>query len=115
MKIKNLATLSFIILLQSCTVTKKNNETSTVQIFPLNNYNQNINNYFDSNAPDYNMPLITKSVHTEKTTAFKEHFFGSLSPWSEDFVTNILNNKKPEDIHSIESSLLQNSKQTVVH
>lgn len=83
----------------------------TIRLFSLKNYEQNTNNFFDPSSSDYNKPLISHDVIQERVENYKEHLFGKLSPWSENFVTNILNSAPPHDIQSIETFLLNSYKQ----
>ncbi|BBH52298.1 SH3 domain-containing protein [Fluviispira sanaruensis] len=106
MKIKKkLVTVSFILFLQSCTTSRP--EINKAQIFPLNNYSQNIQRFINPNSPDYNIPLISNNVILEKENAYKEHFFGEQSPWSDSFVSGILNKQNTDSIYSVEKFLFQ--------
>ncbi len=73
-----------------------------IRLFPLKNYDQNINNFLNPSSPDYNTSLMSNDVINERIANYKEHLYGELSPWSESFVANILNITPPDDVQSIE-------------
>lgn len=81
-----------------------------IQIFPLGNYSQDINNYLIPTSPDFDSEVITDEIVREKTENYKKHLFGDLSPWSQSFVTNILNQAPPSDMQNIENNLFQKYK-----
>ncbi|KAB8033748.1 SH3 domain-containing protein [Fluviispira multicolorata] len=102
---KKISLLIIMLLMQSCSSTQ--NEKNRVQVFPLNNYSQNLNTYINSESNDYDTPLIKKWVQLEKANIYKERLFGNQSPWSKEFVINSINKKTPDDIFSIENFLFQ--------
>lgn len=65
------------------------------QLFPLNNYNQNIDHWTNSSDPSYSQSLLDPYYQKMRHKEFYKHTFESgklgLSPWSQEYVTNLLN------------------------
>lgn len=59
--------------------------------FPLDNYNQNIDFWFNKKNENYNKIQIPINVEKKYFEEFKSGYFGEKSPWSQKGVTNILN------------------------
>ncbi len=61
-----------------------------ITIFPLENYDQNIDNWLKPDQEDYDTSLLTKQYQEQRHQDFYRHFYASnkqgLSPWSQNYV-----------------------------
>ncbi len=61
-----------------------------ITIFPLENYDQNIDNWLKPDQKDYNDSLLSTEYQKQKHQDFYRHFYASdkkgLSPWSQNYV-----------------------------
>lgn len=67
----------------------------TLQVFPLDKYDQNIDHWIKPSDPNYRKPLADIAYQKERLAEFYQHSFSSdtdgLSPWSSHFVSEQLN------------------------
>lgn len=79
-----------------------------ISLFPLNNYDQTISTWIKSSDADFDKSLLSSDIQQKRLDIFYDHYFGSLSPWNGDYVTQILRQLPPNDIKTIEQSLINN-------
>ncbi|MCC8398794.1 MAG: SH3 domain-containing protein [Rickettsia endosymbiont of Labidopullus appendiculatus] len=94
----------------SCTLkTTKNNyqkiDQDVIQIFPIENYSQNINDWINEKNPDYDTPLLSPDVQKQHLEKLYKHNYGDLSPWNKQYVNQLLDKAAPDDI----ATIIQNS------
>lgn len=67
----------------------------TLQVFPLDKYDQNIDHWIKPSDPNYKKPLVDIAYQKKRLAEFYQHSFSSdvdgLSPWSPHFVSDQLN------------------------
>lgn len=77
-------------------------------IFPLDNYDQNIDNWINPSDSNYQKPLVDRSYQQKRLEEFYQHYFStetdSLSPWSQNYVLTQVNN--PQTIQMLQKDLL---------
>src|SRR5579883_63480 len=79
-----------------------------ISLFPIENYNQSISAWINSNDPDYDKALLSQDMQQKRFEIFQDHYFGSLSPWNADYINQILKQSPPNDIKSIEQEVINN-------
>lgn len=77
-----------------------------VNVFPLNNYDQTLSTWIKSSDPDYDKSLLSADMQQKRLDMFYDHYFGSLSPWNADYINQILRQSPPNDLKTIEQSLI---------
>jgi hypothetical protein len=78
-----------------------------VSIFPMNNYDQTIATWINPNDTNYDLPLLTSDFQAQRLSIFRDHYFGSQSPWNEEYLNGILCANPPNDLKSIEEGMIQ--------
>lgn len=77
-----------------------------ISIFPLTNYSQKIETWINPTDKNSDKPLLTLEMQRKRFSIFLKHYFGSLSPWNAEYVEKILSHKKPDDLKTIEKSIV---------
>lgn len=96
--------LAIITTLLVCSVA--NADPDIISQFPLDNYNQNIATWINPNDADYNKPLITSEAQQQRQDEFYNHYFGSKSPWNENYVNPIFHQSAPDDVKTIQQTII---------
>lgn len=82
-----------------------------ISLFPIENYDQTVDNFIDPTAPDYNQPLLTPTQQQQRMDEFYSHYFSSSgndnSPWNPAYVNLYYKSAAPYDIKSLELSIVQ--------
>jgi hypothetical protein len=99
---KNLFKISTVQFVLVFNIAHADYSDSLIRLFPLENYNQETMNYIDKKST---LPLIKKEIIDAKVKNFKEHLYGDLSPWSETYVTSVLDQPPSKDIKTNEKEL----------
>ncbi|ATN85509.1 SH3 domain-containing protein [Coxiella burnetii] len=81
-------------------------DDSTISLFPLDNYDQTLSSWIQSDDPNYDKPLITPAVQEKHLQLFYDHYFGPFSPWNEDYINKILHQSPPDDLKTIEENII---------
>lgn len=105
-KIFNCAKASLISLTYVCAVSTGYAYQDTISVFPLNNYNQTISAWIKSSDADYDKSLLSADMQQKRLDMFYDHYFGSLSPWNAEHVNQILRQSSPNDLKTIEQSII---------
>lgn len=79
-----------------------------ISVFPLNNYDQTVSTWINPNNPDFDKPLLSVDMQQKRLDIFYDHYFGSLSPWNPNYVNQVLRQTTPNDLKTIEQSLISN-------
>jgi hypothetical protein len=87
------------------TMTSCHADPDTISVFPLSNYDQMISHWIKSNDADFDKPVVTTDVQQKWLANFQNHFVGSRSPWSADYVNQILHQASPNDLKTLEEGL----------
>ncbi len=81
-----------------------------ISLFPLDNYNQNVQYWLNPSAPDYDRPLISTQTQQQRLNEFYNRFFStdinSLSPWNKAYVNKLLQQAPPDDLQTLEQSII---------
>lgn len=81
--------------LANTTHSNPNTNVLPLQVFPLDKYDQNIDNFIKSSDPNYQKPLVDMAFQKKRLEEFYQHSFSSekngLSPWSQQFASTQLN------------------------
>jgi cell wall-associated NlpC family hydrolase len=77
-----------------------------ISVFPLDRYDQTVSNWIKSNDPNYDKSLLTADMQQQHWQTFNKHYFGSLSPWNSDYINKILHQTAPDDLKSIEQTII---------
>jgi hypothetical protein len=111
MKLKNLATL-LLCLLPLGTSFSDEAMLTHIDIFPIDNYSQNINQWINSNSKNYNTPLVSQDKQLKRLSDFNSHFFSSAktakSPWNYRYVNALFTTQNNNSIYYIEQSNIEN-------
>lgn len=63
------------------------------RIFPIENYNQDLNFWFNSSNKDYKTLRLSKETQRQYFNVLKSNYYGKNSPWSSSYINYLL---KPE-------------------
>lgn len=67
-----------------------------ISLFPLQNYDQNVDSWLDPTHQDYKKPLLSLAYQKERTREFYNHYFstqkGGTSPWNKEYIQQVLKN-----------------------
>lgn len=70
-------------------------ETNNMSLFPIENYNQNVDTWISSSTADYNKNLLDDSYQQKRLYELKHSYYGTgkddNSPWSQSYVNFVLN------------------------
>ncbi len=65
-----------------------------INLFPIENYNQDVNHWLPSDAPDYKTHLVSEEYQRQRLKDLYRHVYSTeqdgLSPWSETYVNAYL-------------------------
>ena len=78
-----------------------------LNLFPLDNYNQKVDNWIDPNDPHYNKPLLSTAMQKKYYNLFLKRYFGNYSPWNANFVEKVLSQSAPDNIPTIEEKIIE--------
>lgn len=98
--------LTCVVVLSSLLLNNVYAGPDTISLFPLDKYDQTVSNWIKPTDDNYDTPLLSKPIQQKRLEIFYEHYFGSVSPWNIDFVTRILQQAAPDDLKTLEKSLL---------
>src|SRR4051812_19014476 len=85
-----------------------NKEYETINIFPLNNYNQEITAWLNPKDINYDTPLMSNFIQQAHFEKFFAHYFGEYSPWNQEHVTHFLLQPPPKDLKTTEQDIIKN-------
>lgn len=82
------------------------------QVFPIENYNQDVDYWINPANADYNYPILESKNQAVQFNNFKHHYFGTdisdPSPWNMAYVTQIIKGTATLSISNSESEFLDN-------
>lgn len=82
----------------------------TRSLFPINNYNQNVDDWIKPQSSSYNTPLLTPEQQKMRMKELYQHEYSTdadaLSPWSEHYIQMLTNSAPPSDLKSIEETAI---------
>ena len=81
-------------------------EQDTISLFSLDSYDQTISTWVKASDPDFDKPLLNIDMQQKRLDMFNDHYFGSFSPWNTYYVTQILRQSSPNDVKTIELSII---------
>lgn len=96
----------YLALLITLTTTPVYAAADNISLFPIEHYNQNINDWIQPQRPDYRENLLETKVQQEHLVRFYDHYFGLKSPWSEHFVNQWLQQVPPDDLLSTQTQMI---------
>ncbi|EKD72651.1 MAG: hypothetical protein ACD_45C00620G0007 [uncultured bacterium] len=79
-----------------------------ISLFPLDHYDQTISTWIKPTDSNYDQPLLDASLQKKRLDDFYAHYFGSSSPWNAEYINQILHVGAPNNIKSIEQTILAN-------
>lgn len=77
-----------------------------ISIFPLNHYDQTISIWIKPSDADFDKPLLSAQMQQKRLAIFNDHYVGSLSPWNAEYVGRLLQQSAPNDLNTVEQSLI---------
>lgn len=80
-------------------------QPSLVSLFPLQHYSQNIGDWINPMAADYDKPLLSTTMQQTRLERYFKHYYGSASPWNAEYINELLL-QDGDSMKSIELSLL---------
>ncbi len=99
-----------IVLLSACCLvflfTRPLQAEDLISIFPLDKYDQRIASWIKPTDDNYDKPVLTAEIQQQHQNKFYNHYFGTSSPWNGEYINKILRQKSPDDLKSIEQSIL---------
>jgi len=78
-----------------------------ISLFPLDNYNQNLSSWIKPSSPTYDQHLLSDDVARAHFNQFKDHYFGPSSPWSPEYVMQVISGQVPNDFKTVEQSIIK--------
>lgn len=60
-----------------------------IALFPVEHYSQSLDKWFPPDAEDYDKPLLPYDYQLKRRDELYNHYFGSDSPWSLDYVKQV--------------------------
>ncbi len=78
-----------------------------ISLFPIENYNQNLNDWFKPGDANYDKALLSNAMQEHHMKVLYSHYFGLYSPWEPGYVSQILHKSPPDDLSTIEQSIIQ--------
>jgi hypothetical protein len=81
-------------------------DEGSISLFPLLHYDQHVSTWIKESDADFDKSLLSPETQQKHLELFYNHYFGSASPWSREYVTQILNQAPPENLPTIEQSVL---------
>ena len=88
------------------------NNTATLSLFPLDKYDQRVSTWFPPSSLDYDKALLTPAFQKQHLNIFYQHYFGDFSPWSANYVTQILHQPTPNNLQTIEQNIIVGASNT---
>lgn len=82
-------------------------QQTTISLFPLDNYDQNPATWINPLDPNYGKNLMLPELQQKRLELFQEHYFGRLSPWSNEFVTKLIKKTAPDDLYTMEKEIIK--------
>lgn len=79
-----------------------------ISLFPIENYNQNLNDWINPSAADYDKSLLSSEMQQHHMQVFYNHNFGTFSPWEAGYVNQITHKPAPDDLKTIELNIISN-------
>lgn len=76
-----------------------------ISLFPLNNYDQEVSSWIKPSDADYDKPMMDANTQQAHMDKFHEHYFGTKSPWSREYVNQILS--EADDIKTLETGIIR--------
>lgn len=71
---------------------------NSLSLFPIENYNQNVNYWISPNDPHYNKPILSNTYQQQRLNELRHTFFGTdnidNSPWSQKNIEYLFSPKK---------------------
>lgn len=97
-----------IILILSSTLffTACRADEDNLSLFPIEHYSQNINDWIKPTDENYDKPVISSEMQQQRLKAFYDRLYGIHSPWNVQHVNQIIAAKKPDDLKSVELSVI---------
>jgi len=83
-------------------------DQDVLSLFPLDNYDQTISTWIKSSDPDFDKTLLSAEMQQKRLDMFNDHYFGPSSPWSSDYVNQILRQSQPDDLKTMELGIINN-------
>lgn len=77
-----------------------------ISLFPIENYNQNVDVWIQPGSADYDKPLLSPAMQQHHFEVFYNHYFGPFSPWDAGHVNQIIHKAPPDDLQSIEQGIM---------
>jgi cell wall-associated NlpC family hydrolase len=81
-------------------------DTGNLSTFPMDHYDQTISTWINASDPDYNKSLLSEEMQQKRLAIFYDHYFGSQSPWSSEYINQIFRQSSPNDFKSIEQNII---------
>lgn len=78
-----------------------------ISLFPLEHYDQTISTWINKNDLDFDEPLLTMDMQQKRLAILQDHYFGSVSPWSADYISGLLQSSAPNDLKTTEQDILK--------
>lgn len=97
--------LSFIILSTLVSSPSYANH-NLISLFPLDKYDQTVTNWIKPDDANYDKPLLSSEMQKYHIDVFYTQYFGSSSPWSADYLKKILHQQTPNDLKTLEQSII---------
>jgi len=88
----------FILFPLICIAGCRDDDNTSLTLFPLKNYNQKISYWIPPHDANYDKSLLSDKIQKERLAIFYKHYFGELSPWDANRVNKILQQTKNDSI-----------------
>lgn len=105
-QLKKIITQQFLTLIFIVSASNSYAEQELISLFPMQNYNQNISAWINKTNENFNKPLIDEEMRQKRFTLFYDQYFGARSPWNSVYVNQVLHQAQPNDLKTLEISIL---------
>lgn len=77
-------------------------------LFPIEHYDQTISHWINPNDADYDKALLNHDMQEKRMHFFYKMYFGESSPWDANYINKIFKRYPPDDLQTMEMSLIAN-------
>jgi hypothetical protein len=97
---------SFFGIIACAVMTTSYADQDVISLFPLDNYDQTVSTWIKPTDADFDKVLLNADMQQKHLHIFYEHYFGSQSPWSAEYVNQVLKHSSPDDLQSTEQNVI---------
>jgi len=77
-----------------------------ISLFPIENYNQNLNDWIKPGDSEGDKPLLPAPMQEHHLAEFYKHYYGNFSPWDAGYINQLTHKPEPDNLQTIERSII---------